>query len=552
MLVLAGQAVTGGMQIGISNDEPVHQERLAKWFTNGWYLPEHFVEHGEVDPDIQEGRVHSYGAGFSLFGHVVAVLTGAETWGSTVTSAEAYAARSVAVALLGLAGALAVGYALLVVTRSRVAAAWSSAATFAMPLWTGYSMFAVKDITAAAGWSMITAGLIAALAPRARSSRIAAVALLCAAGVWFSVGTRTALWAPLAVVALIFAVLVAVRTDRLRLRAPVLAAAGGALAGFFAVVAVHANNTSTPFTWLFSAVFTSGDFHWTGTTLTAGQLVPEKPPWWYLPAWIGGSVPLVLGVLSLAGAVISIVWLRRGIGTVAEAPPPTRLPTPVWLRERLDTPRAGMLLWLAQALLLPTLSTLLGATMYAGMRHHLYVLPAFAALSGLAAWWLLRRYPRSWPTVPVVATLGLAIAVPAAEQSGLYPYNFVYKNALAAPVNDRWETDMHWVSACEALTRVPAGVSAWCYTNAHADPGGTVRAEIRPCAGDRQVAPCLSEQGRHASTTPASGHDWVIGRKYRGTPPPDGCVERQHVTRRLRGEEVLISYVLTCEPQVSR
>jgi hypothetical protein len=282
--------------------------------------------------------------------------------------------------------------------------------------------------------------------------------------------------------------------------------------------------------WLLSAVRTSGDFHWNGSTLTAGRLVPEKPPWWYLPAWLGGSVPLLLGALAVIGlvAALAAVLARRGPGG------------PV--RGRLGSDAAPITLWGVQALLLPVAAMLVGATMYAGLRHHLYVLPALAALAGYAAARLLRAGAGRWFVPAVLVT---ALLVPAVEQLPLYPYQFVYKNPLAGPVNDRWETDMHMVSGREALARVPAGAEVWCYKQPR-EPR-----KYYPCAAHRQFSPFAAGQG--SAVRPAAGGGdqvWVIGRKYRGGLPPAGCVEHGSVTRRLWGEDVLLSYVLRCPRSV--
>ncbi|NEE01225.1 hypothetical protein [Phytoactinopolyspora halotolerans] len=575
--VTAGQALVGATQIGISNDEPIHQQRMDQWLDTGWYLPpEFFGDDGSIRPDVEAGRLHAYGAAFSAFGHVVAATAGVEQWGDTDHSASAYTARGISVAVLGIAAALAVGYTLRVVTGRWLVGAWAAAATFAMPLWTGYSMFAVKDVPAAAGWTFVTAGLVVALyrpvsggpapaetgSPRF-GSRPVAVGLLCFAGVWFSFGTRTALWIPLAGTVFIFAVLVACSPGRIRTAVNVKAAAAGLLAGVVAVTALHYRNAAHPVEWLFASVRTSGDFDWTGSTLTAGRLVSEKPPWWYLPAWTASSVPLLLGLLAAIGTVVTIarVTRRRTSGR------------PSLLRERLGRPGTGMVLWVVQALALPIMATAMSTTMYAGLRQHLYILPAAAALAALGAHVLMQRYHDGWQRSAVLVLLVAAIAVPALEQTRLFPYNFVYKNPLAGPVDGRWEADMHWVSGREALARVPAGQSAWCYTEATVDiSGDLVEPTVEHCAGNPKVDVFLPEQGTAVTTEqpPDDGpgiHDttpdgsgvveadtprdvWVIARKYRGSPPAGGCMEHDNVTRPLRGEDVVISYVLRCDASV--
>jgi hypothetical protein len=530
-IALVIQTFAGATQIGVSTDEPGHQQRMNQWFATGWYLPPNFFENGEVKPEISTGRLHAYGGAFSMFGHVIAVLAGAETWGATAHSAAAYNARGIAVALLGLAAALAVGYALLVTYRRWTIALWAAAATFAIPLWTGYSMFAVKDIPPAAGWTMITSALVVALHPRPRWRRPLTIGLMCLAGVWFAVGTRPALWLPLALTAIVFAVLVAKSPVGKQLARNVVAALAGALIGVVAIAALHYRNAAVPLEWLASAVRTSGDFHWTGTTLSAGQLVSEKPPWWYLPAWVGGSMPILLGLLAAVGLVLVVARVLRG-----------------WT---LNRPDAGLSLWAMQALFLPTVATIAGSTMYAGLRQHLYVLPALAALAGVAAYAASRRFQTGWPNVVVATGLIAALVVPAWEQARLFPYNFVYKNPVAGPVNDRWEADMHWVSGREALTRVPSGEPAYCYSQSiRPDLGDAINPSIRRCDRHLQISAFMEEQGRTAAPADTADDVWVIARRYRGSPPAPECEEVDSVTRELRGEDVIMSYVLRCDPGV--
>jgi len=184
--------------------------------------------------------------------------------------------------------------------------------------------------------------------------------------------------------------------------------------------------------------------------------------------------------------------------------------------------------------------------MYAGLRQHLYVLPAIAGLAVLGALALSQAAKKSalLPAAVILALIG-----PAFDQAALFPYQFVYKNALASPINDRWETDMHWVSAREAVRQAPADATLYCYRNALVAPGRDLRTPtINECKA-LQVRPFRDEQGEDANKTTESseGTLWTIARKYRGSPPAPACEPVANVTRNLRGEDVVISYVLLCD-----
>jgi hypothetical protein len=531
-LVLLLQLLLGVFAIGVQNDEPRHEARTQTWIDTGWYLPPSFLTDDEApDDEIEAGRVHAYGAGFSVYAHAASWLLGTEQLGETNRSAAAFKSRGLAVAVLGILAAMAVGTAMGVVSRQPFIGVWAATATMAMPLWLGYSKFAVKDVPVAAGWTLVTSALVVSLALPIRRAGPLVIGAASFIGVWFSFGVRTALWVPLLATLFVWLALVAFHPDRRRIRPNVVAAAVGLMAGALAVAGLHYRNAATPRSWLIDAVATSGDFHWTGTTLTAGQLMTEKPPWWYLPAWIGGSTPLLLGLLALTAMAVLAVSLARTTARPSGGP-----------RRALGDERAAMLLWVQQATMLPLVSIVGGATMYAGLRQHLYVIPAIAALAAFGAHMLVSRFGARG-----IVALIVVIAVPTVEQATLYPYNFVYKNVVAAPVEDRWETDMHWVSGREALRRLPEDVDPWCHTGRRIS-GADARLRVVPCAEESRVNPYLDEQGADASRPwGPDGHVGVISRKYRGSPPPPGCEEFDSVTRRLRFETVTIGYVLACD-----
>ena len=98
---------------------------------------------------------------------------------------------------------------------------------------------------------------------------------------------------------------------------------------------------------------------------------------------------------------------------------------------------------------------------------------------------------------------------------------------------------MHWVSSREALSQVPPDVTVYCYTNALIrDPDPR---PFKECSGG-QISPFLGDRPEPA------GEDvvWVLGRRYRGSSPPPGCTDAGSITRRLRGETIVLSYLLRC------
>ena len=48
-------------------------------------------------------------------------------------------------------------------------------------------------------------------------------------------------------------------------------------------------------------------------------------------------------------------------------------------------------------------------------------------------------------------------------------------------------------------------------------------------------------------TSAPGGEAWVVGRMRSGGRPPPACEERDNVTRMLRGERLVMAYVLSCD-----
>ncbi|MGH2956302.1 MAG: hypothetical protein ACRDL6_04830 [Solirubrobacterales bacterium] len=486
-----------------------------------------------------------YGPANDALAHGANVVAGNESLGELSHSAAAYDVRHLTVATLGLLTAAAVGAAVWRLSGSRPFALWAAAGLLAVPAWTGHAFFNPKDIPAACGYTLVTVALILALCERPghpSSSRYRlAIAAMLAGGIFIGVGTRLALWLPFAASLVTYA---ALRLGQrrfggiaLRTQTDLTVAAGvAACLGAFAVL--YPNAAGHFLTPLVESGSTSANIGWTGDTLTAGQLLQsDQLPWWYLPTWIGASVPLLLGALAVLGAVLGIRALATGRGT--------RRHGTVWSR-----PELGLLLVLQQAVLLPLGAVITAATMYDGMRHHLYVLPGIAILAGIGAerfWsWARAKQPKKRWRVLGASLLGAALLVPMAEQTLLFPYNYAYVNPVAGigGVNERWEGDYWFASAPEALSRTPRTSPLLCKLLVLPD-----RPDLHGCLGD-WFEPFTIRRGDavEARWRNDSSAVWVIAVKRAGDRPPDYCEEIDNVTRWLRGERVTMSYVLRCDP----
>ncbi|HVX91790.1 MAG TPA: glycosyltransferase family 39 protein [Xanthobacteraceae bacterium] len=143
--------------------------------------------------------------------------------------------------------------------------------------------------------------------------------------------------------------------------------------------------------------------------------VPDMPRT-YVPTFLLLQLPeifLVLGVAGLAGALLAQF---RG-----DVPPQRR----------------ALLLLLATAVIFPVaLTVATRPAMYNGIRHFVFLLPALAALAGLAGAIAFQRLGASWrPARASLAGLfALGLALPLKEMAAIHPYEYTYFNVLAGGV----------------------------------------------------------------------------------------------------------------------
>ncbi len=545
----AVQLFAGALEAGVTTDEPIEANEARSWIDHGWYLPDYLLVDGRPDPSNRLAVPFVYGPAFEATAHVANVIGGNEGIGEISSSADAYAVRHLVVAALAALAAAAVAAAAWIFTRSRRFGLWAGAALLAIPEWTGQGFFNPKDTPAACGYTLVTVGLALALREAAGERtpsrrRGIAIGALLAGGVFVGAGTRLSLLAPLLGTVLAYA---ALRLGQRRLGGLArggadLAVAAGTGLGLAAIAAVYPNAAATPLELLAKSVSGSSGYPYEGVTLTAGKLLSEHPPWWYLPVWIGASVPLLLGGLAVLGAVLGLRSLlaARGAGWRGA----------VWRRADL-----GLLLVLMQALALPLAVIVVGGVAYNGMRQHVYVLPAIAILAGVGAQrlsaWARSRRPRGRWRGAAAALLCLALIAPMIEQTLLFPYNYAYLNPLTAigGVNGNWETDYYYAAGREALARVPKGAKLLCSRFGVLPGDEDGRPTLESCS-EQQLAPFAAERG--TDVAPRWRDDtgtWMIFRARAGNRPPSYCEQVDDVTRWLRGEEVVMAYVLRCDPE---
>jgi hypothetical protein len=537
----------GALKVAVTTDEPTEAEQAQSWIDYGWYLPPRFMAEGRPDPANDYSSPYVYGPAYEATAHAANVVLRKESIGEIGSSAGVYKVRHLVVALLAALTAVAVAAGVWCLTRSRRFALWAAAGLLVLPRWTGHGFFNPKDVPVASGYTFLTVGLLLALQVDGRPTPHPrwAIGALLAGGFFIAAGTRLSMLVPFLFTLALYA---ALRVGQRRWGGVAAdwrsdgSVTAGALAGLVAIAVTYPKVAATPLKALVDSVSSAAGYPYTGYTLTAGSLLSEHPPWYYLPIWIGASMPLLLGGLALFGAACAVWALSATVRRGGRGP--------AWASADL-----GLALVLAQLLLAPIGAVLAGTVLYSGMRHVLFVLPALAILAAVGAqrlWsWSASRVPqRRWRGV-ATAVLSLALIAPLVEGAVLFPYDYTYVNPIAAigGVNDTWETEYWWASGREALSRVPRGARLLCspFLVTPWDEDG--RPDLEPC-DDSQLTPFAADRGTDVAKQWQGDTEatWVIARKRAGNRPPAYCEEADDVTRWLWGEEVTMSYVLRCDP----
>jgi hypothetical protein len=184
-----------------------------------------------------------------------------------------------------------------------------------------------------------------------------------------------------------------------------------ATAGRFAVIALVSLVGGTAF-WPwgqqqplvrpFQAFFMASAFNWGNPSLFRGQYIPSAElPWYYLPTWLGISLPLVV----LVGALVS---LRR-----------------LWRREDALESRARFAATLAFVLVPGVYAIVRHLTLYDSIRHMYFIVPPIA-VAAAAGWDLLLASPRRRTALAAAAVLAIGLAEPLVFQIRNHPNQTVY------------------------------------------------------------------------------------------------------------------------------
>lgn len=538
LIALVGLAVmvVGGQATGVSWDEPYRIGKLNNLFATGWFAD-----------DVKDGvpldfNTFVYAPVADLISHAFGVLAGAQEWAHAAVTADAYAARHLAVGVFALVAAAAAAAVAGYVLGSWRWAVVTAGLLGAVPLWTGHGMFNTSDVPVAAGYTLVTLGVVVLVRAQASGLRWPALvgggaSLL--AGMTLAIGTRPATWPAMVVslvIALTAALLLSPAGGRVRCLGLTAASVGLAVVGAALLLWVsYPAGFGEPLRLLRESVTQSAKFG--GQTAQPAEPTSLLEAAGYIPSWLAVQLPLVIALLSIAGlvagaGVLFLVLARRW-----------REPSEQWRA-------AAIVAIAAQLLVLPAGAAIMRSNVYDGVRQFLFILPVLAVVAtiGVAAIvTLIGRAPRGSVVLQAVVwvLVGIGVLLPVVDQVRLFPYGYAYVNELAAreDINGRLPTDYWRTSMRELIPLVPAEGDTSCTF----DPLilGLVPID---CATQGQLAPYWDTRGSQSLgvSVPAGKYLFLETNRGRVDPGP-GCSVIDTVTRPLHGQDVVMSYVAVCE-----
>ncbi len=545
VVLIAGVVMTlvGSYQIGSTWDEKTNMQSLQVFFDQGWNITADALIDGEPNPDYIWG-IYVYGPVSLLFTHALSTLAGVESWGQISFSSQAYAARHVGGAVIGLLGVVAGAFIVRLLTRSWRWSLLAAATLVGIPMWTGHSMMNIKDGPVGTGYTVATLGLVLIMRQdylQRWSVRFLGLFALFG-GALIGAGTRAASGIPIAGSAVLAAALwwLIMRRDSacggraLRLAFRRLVESGLALfATYLALVALYPNAWKNPFTLAYQAGVVSAKFPFSEPIMFAGSWVDQPVPWTYLPGWFLAQLPLLV---TIAGVFFVVWWAYQAVHALRA--------TQAFDRSFVVQSSPVLL----QALLLPVVAVIVQTTMYNAVRQFVFVVPAAAVLGTMGVWVLIRwmrehNAAKPW-FVAAWILVSAGLVAPTVSQVLLYPYTYVYFNAAAAarPIDGNWSTDYWRASSNELMRKLPAnGPESCAYEQ-------TRKGEVMPCSDEPMFEPYLAERGSAARPGKLSdGEYWLVRENQGRTEIPEGCVLHDSITRPLFWQTITIGQIFQCQ-----
>ena len=317
------------------------------------------------------------------------------------------------------------------------------------PLYYGHMFINAKDAPFAVASVIALYGIVRAFEtyPRVTPATVA----LCGVGVGLAVGSRVLGGFTVLDAVLPLPAIVAIRSRDIGLRKAfaecgpfILAFVPGIILAYLVMGLVWPWSVIAPLNPFHAVEYFSNFFEKPWRELFDGRLIPVPDmPRSYVPTLVALKLPeilLALGGCGIGGAIVAVASRKHGG----------------------DAGRRAALLAVLLAATLPVFVTVATRpAMYNGIRHFVFVVPAFAVLGGLAAAWIARRLQRHGRAVLGAGALVLllGIASPVADMARLHPYEYTHFNRIAggaAGARPRFMLDYWGLSLTQASRQLLA------------------------------------------------------------------------------------------------
>lgn len=542
----------GAVITGTTSDETAHVQRLIGFFTQGWYLYPNQIGNGE--PLDFVGDEHVYAPITALIAHLFVLISGTGEADAIVAgNLASYMARHAAYGFLAVLGAVALGFLIGKALRSWRWGALAGSALMALPTWAGHGMFNPKDTPTASAfiiWSLGLYLLMETKEPKSLKKNIGALAALFF-GVLLGVGTRPGMWTGFAVSAFVALVVVMIRAKSqpgeakraglLYFRNVTL----GFVLGYIAMVIIYPKGFGNPFAMLIGSFTESSQYEvWTGYTLIGGQFIDAAvTPWYYIPAWVFVTTPIVLWLLGLVALVAYFKPFKKRANA-----------------DEIVSEKNAMAVLLAQLLGMSGAAFALNSILYNGVRQLQFMFPALVGLAVMGLWVLLHLLPELRRGLVARTTAFGLVAVTLFStvfaQIQLYPYAYSYFNEVttATKIDNVWPADYWRSSLRELIAHIPKGDKAFCNPLAGlpkgvGDPEGYPLTRYpyntkRHCTylADYEVVGTADEV-----LTLDEGYEyWVAKTSGLGIALPTNCQEKKRITRFNLWQEIVIGQLAQC------
>jgi hypothetical protein len=398
----------------VSNDEPVQQrygELIINYFRSGFADTSvfHYV------------NLYLYGGLFDVVATAIERL---------LPFLDPYDVRHVLCALTGIAG-IGAAFAIARLVAGPRAGAIAAFMLAACGPWYGAMFNHTKDIPFAAAMTGAAYFLLRAMhdLPRPRTRHVVAFGLLLGAALGIRVlGLLMVGYAGLGMAIAVRRMHAEAPRDRLAFFAQsAIALTPAFMIAYALMIAAWPWSALAPLNPLRGLV-DFGEFHYRIDTLLAGHVYNmDQVPRWYVPLYLLVKLPLSM----LAGAALSLLSFAR--------------------HDKIYTwRRADVALILFMALFPVACEVADRGPAFTGMRHFTFVVPLFAALTGIGFDWLMLPRGRRFRFIATGAAVAVfvALASNAVLLVRLHPYQYLFYNPLVGGLEGasrRFATD-YWVN----------------------------------------------------------------------------------------------------------